>query len=115
MHQQHGDLGGAEAGRNVGPLALVPDGAIGEFEVRTASGSAYLLDLGPESTVLRRPGMSRPTVDTGPLRLPGDFTRAPLTAVGVIALGQPLTLDYWDGTGVHRHVSSDVIAIAMLR
>jgi hypothetical protein len=63
----------------------------GVFDIRTAAGTSYVLELGADGDHLtRKPGMARPAGYEEPLRLPGDFERVPLVERPAISVGTPV-------------------------
>ncbi|TDK23511.1 hypothetical protein E2F48_16095 [Arthrobacter crusticola] len=68
----------------------------GLWQVITASGTVYLLDLGPgQRTLTRLPGREKPKGDYARIEVAGlrrDGETLPLLAVGQLQLGQPAAL-----------------------
>ena len=81
------------------------------YDVRTAAGSSYILELGTDCYLTRKPGMSRPDGYEEPKRLPGDFTRLPLSGEFTLELGNPAVFIVVLGDDIARFDTAPVITI----
>lgn len=85
----------------------------GIFDVRTAGGTSLVLELDTaEAHVTRKPGMARPTAGFDePRRLPGDFTRQPLTERPTITVGGTVALNVLAGDAPARIETAPILTI----
>lgn len=68
-------------------LLELPLNATGTFEVRTESGTDYVLNLGQGmDTIVRRPGLHKPSHGGTDVRLVGDFEPLPLLGLSDVAV-----------------------------
>lgn len=89
----------------------LPDGT---YEVRTAAGTSYILELEDGSTdyVTRKPGMARPDGDaTEPKRLPHDFERMPLAARPRLEVGEPAVFEVTEDESLARIETAAVMTV----
>ena len=69
--------------------AITPE-SVGTFNVRTAAGTDFIVELTEEGRyATRKPGMRKPDGHSEPSRLPGDFTRLILDDFSEVTVGKP--------------------------
>jgi len=95
--------------------SITPD-SVGTFEVRTAAGTDFILELGAETGhVTRKPGMTHPEGGhEEPRRLPGDFTRLPLAEKPTVTEGVNAVLKVIVDDLTDRRVTTPVTGIRAL-
>lgn len=78
----------------------IPAGTHGMFTIQTETGTQFVLQLADdESTLTRKPGMTRPVHGDAEARQAGDFTALPLLGHSDIAVGHAASFSTADDDG----------------
>lgn len=92
--------------------SIIDAASTGTFEVHTAAGTDYVIELGDVSYITRKPGMSRPQPDAAePTRLPYDFECVTLHELPRIVVGEPFVFLREEDDGFARVETAVVTAI----